>query len=173
MAMKRKPTLQDTMEQNASGNRFYAAAYGKPMPAELEAPARKAVKPRAVVNPSDPNELEAAVMREVAAVLARHPKVLFAIRQNSGSMEVESNGKKMPIWFYRWVRSRESMNLPDYWGLLTDGRMFALECKRRNWTKPTGEREGKQLAFLLTVRYARGIGEFVTCGEDAIKCLSA
>ena len=161
------------MELNAKAMRGLMALSGKTMPPELEAPVRKAVKPRATVNPSDPHELEASVMREVADVLSKHPKVLFAIRQNSGSMEVESNGKKMPIWFYRWARSREKMTLPDYWGLLTDGRMFALECKRRNWTKPTGEREGKQLAFILTVKYAGGVGEFVTCGEDAIKCLSA
>lgn len=51
--MKRKLTLQDTMEANAGGNRFYAAAYGKPMPPELEAPVREAKKPRAAPKPSD------------------------------------------------------------------------------------------------------------------------
>lgn len=168
---KPKPTLNETIRINEKALRGLCMLGGKPIPEGFDTPAVE-VKPRSVVNPSDPHDLEASVMREVASVLAKHPKVLFAIRQNSGSMEVESNGNKMPIWFYRWARSRESMTLPDYWGLLTDGRMFALECKRRNWIKPTGEREGKQLAFLLTVRYARGIGEFVTCGEDAIKCLS-
>ena len=51
--MKRKLTLQDTMEANAGGNRFYAAAYGKPMPPELEAPVREAKKPRAAPTPSE------------------------------------------------------------------------------------------------------------------------
>ena len=51
--MKRKLTLQDTMEANAGGNRFYAAAYGKPMPPELEAPVREAKKPRAAPKPSE------------------------------------------------------------------------------------------------------------------------
>ena len=40
------------MEANAGGNRFYAAAYGKPMPPELEAPVREAKKPRAAPTPS-------------------------------------------------------------------------------------------------------------------------
>lgn len=167
---RKKPTLNETIRGNEKALKWMCLMAGKPIPEGFDTP-EVVKKARAVVNPSDPNELESSVMYEVAGILAKHPNVLFAIRQNSGSMEVESNGKKMPIWFYRWARSREHMTLPDYWGLLTDGRMFAIECKRRNWTKPTGEREGKQLAFILTVKYAGGVGGFVTCGEQVLELL--
>lgn len=51
--MKRKPTLQDTMEANAKAMRGLCALGGKQMPAELEAPVRVAKKPRAAPTPSD------------------------------------------------------------------------------------------------------------------------
>ena len=50
--MKRKPTLQDTMEANAKAMRGLCALGGKQMPAELEAPVREAKKPRAAPTPS-------------------------------------------------------------------------------------------------------------------------
>jgi hypothetical protein len=51
--------------------------------------------------------------------------------------------------------------------MLTDGRLMALEVKHRKWTKPSGEREGEQQAFLLTVKYAGGVSGFVTSAEQA------
>ena len=48
----KKPSLQDTMEQNAKAMRGLMALSGKPMPQELEAPAREAKKPRAAPTPS-------------------------------------------------------------------------------------------------------------------------
>jgi len=47
-----------------------------------------------------------------------------------------------------------------------NARMFAIECKRRNWTKPTDQREHEQAAFLQMVRDAGGVGLFATCVED-------
>ena len=51
--MKRKPTLQDTMEANAKAMRGLCALGGKQMPPELEAPVRVAKKPRAAPTPSE------------------------------------------------------------------------------------------------------------------------
>ena len=51
--MKRKPTLQDTLEANAKAMRGLCALGGKTLPPELEAPARKPVKPRAAPKPSE------------------------------------------------------------------------------------------------------------------------
>jgi len=51
--VKRKPTLQDTMEANAKAMRGLCALGGKQMPPELEAPDRKPVKPRAAPKPSE------------------------------------------------------------------------------------------------------------------------
>ena len=53
MVMKRKPTLQETMEANAKAMRGLCALGGKPMPAELEAPVQEAKKPRAAPTKSD------------------------------------------------------------------------------------------------------------------------
>ncbi len=128
------------------------------------------IKPkRVIVNHSDADELEGAVMREVAELLGVHPLVLWAVRQNSGSAAMRGrNGEVIPVWFYRWVRRRHRhMRITDYWGLLTTGRMFAIECKRRNWTSPSDQRELEQLAFIEVVREAGGVGGFVTSQEQA------
>ena len=163
----KKLSIQDIREANAKAMRGLMNMAGKPMPPELEAPERKATR-SATVNHSDASELEAAVMREVGQLLAVHPAVLFAVRQNSGSVQMElSGGKVAPVWFYRWMRSKTKMRITDYWGMTTDGLMFAIECKRRSWTKPSGEREAEQLAFILTVKYAGGRGGFATSAEQA------
>ena len=74
--------------------------------------------------------------------------------------------------FNRIIRSPVQMRMPDFWGLY-HGKFgvlpFAIECKRRNWTKPTDQREHEQAAFLQMVRDACGVGLFATCAEDVIK----
>jgi hypothetical protein len=77
------------------------------------------------------------------------------------------NENKAPIYFYRWARSRVKMRIVDFWGMLTDGVMFALEAKNRNWKKPSGEREMEQKAFLDTVSSHGGVSGFVTSAEQA------
>jgi hypothetical protein len=74
---------------------------------------------------------------------------------------------KAPIYFYRWAKSKVKMRISDFWGMLVDGRMFALEAKHRNWTKPSGERDGEQQNFLLTVKYAGGVSGFCTSAAQA------
>lgn len=167
------PSLQDTMAANASALRGLCAMAGRPMPPELEAPARAAQKVRATPVHSSPHDLEAAVMQEVSGVIGKHPKVLFAVRQNSGAVQMElKGGNTAPVWFYRWARRRIKMRITDFWGMLTDGRMFAIESKRRSWTKPSGEREEEQHNFILTVQNAGGVGGFVTSAEQALEILN-
>ena len=164
-------SMSETLRDNAKAHAFLAAQMGKEVPEQFKAP--EAVQRKERVQRTANDDLEATVMREVSDVLAVHPRVLFAVRQNSGSMQVElSGGKTAPMWFYRWARSRVKMRISDYWGLTTDGRMFAFECKRRTWTKPSGEREGEQLAFLLTVKNSGGIAAFVTSGERVMELLN-
>ena len=139
------------------------------MPAELEAPTRKA-KRTDPASKTAPDKLEAALMREVGDLLARHPRVLWAIRQNSGSAWMPGKGGvMMPVQFYRWVRSKTKMRVTDYIGQLDNGRFFALEVKRRSWKVPIGDRENEQLEFLLTVGYSGGIGSFVTSAEQVME----
>jgi hypothetical protein len=110
------------------------------------------------------NDREDAVLREVGQLLAVHPKILFAVRQNSG---MAYNDSRAPIYFYRWLRSEVKMRISDFWGMLIDGRMFALECKNRAWNKPSGARELEQKAFIDTVKHAGGVAGFVTSAEQA------
>lgn len=170
--MRFKPSLKQTVAEHEKAIRWMCNMAGKPVPAEFaEKPAAPA-KPKAAskpTTPTDKNDLEAAVQREVFSVLAKHPAVLFAVRQNSG-MAMSGDA---PVFFYRWARRNGlDMTLTDFWGLLTDGRMFCMECKRRDWKRVSGAREIQQQEFINVVRSAGGVGGFVTCAEDAIAILS-
>ena len=172
----KKPTLNEQIRMNEAALKAMCRFNGKPEPEGFDTP-EKVKRERAVVNPSDPNELEAAVMREVGQVLSSHPKVMFAIRQNSGSVEMElAGGKTAPVWFYRWIKRKSDMTITDFWGMLVDGRMFAIECKERKWKMSgentvKGKREFKQWNFIFTVKYAGGVGGFVTSAEQALEIL--
>lgn len=170
--MRFKPSLKQTVSDHEKAIRWMCNMAGKPIPAEFaEKPVaeKPAPKPRKPPTPTDKSQLEAAVQREVFSVLAKHPAVLFAVRQNSGmAMSGDS-----PIWFYRWARRNGiEMTLTDFWGLLRDGRMFCMECKRRDWKRVSGAREIQQQAFIDVVKSAGGVGGFVTSGEDALALLS-
>ena len=164
----RKKSLRDTLLENQRGLDHYALLYGKPQTQHI------AVKPkREIVNHTDASELEASVISEVSSLLAKHPSVLFAVRQNSGAAFLKGrDGKDMPVWFYKCITSPEKMRISDFWGILRDGRMFGFECKRRNWIKPTDQRELEQWAFLTMVSNGGGIGRFVTCAEDVLDALN-
>lgn len=124
---------------------------------------------RTIVNRTDPAELEGAVMKEVGHLLAVHPRVLFAARINSGGAWLPGkNGKDAPVFFYRIVRSREKMRIPDFIGILTDGRPFAIDPKRRDWKLNLKDiKEAEQWAYILMVIKAGGVGGFVTSGQQA------
>lgn len=162
--MPKKP-LRETRLLNQSGHKFYGAMYGKPpMIDENLKPERK------IKNHSDKHELEASVIADISKLLANHPNVLFARRNNSGTAYLPGrDGKDMPVQFTRIIKSPVPMRIPDIDGYLIDGRKFAIECKRRNWTKPTDQREHEQAAFLQMVRDAGGIGVFATCAEDVLQ----
>jgi hypothetical protein len=158
--MKTRKTLRDTLIDNAKAEKAWANAFGVKVRDDLELVAEKRTHTKA----TDDSELEASVLREVAALLSVHPRVIFAVRQNSG---MSYNDGGAPVYFYRWARSKAKMRITDFWGMLTDGRMFALECKRRSWKSPSGDREGEQQAFLMTVRNSGGVSGFVTSAEQA------
>lgn len=169
-----KKSLRETLADNQKAMRYYAAMSGKPShePALVMPPKKE----RVTREPSD--DTEAPVLRAVGELLAKHHTVLFAIRQNSGMRYSEYTNaagekKESYTWFYKWARRRsKNMRITDYWGLLTDGRMFAIECKRPSWTKPTDDREREQLEFILTVRYAGGLAGFARSADEAQSILT-
>lgn len=174
--MRFKPSLKQTVAEHERAIRWMCQMGGKPIPpefAEKAAALAATAKPRKPPLATDKNDLEAAVQREVFSVLAKHPSVLFAVRQNSGA----AMSGDVPIWFYRWARRNGiDMTLTDFWGMtLHSDRgfvMFAIECKRRDWKRVSGAREIQQQAFIDVVKSAGGVGGFVTCAEDALAILS-
>lgn len=163
-----KKSLRETRLINQESHNYYGKLYGKPPMIDEH------VKPkREIVNHTDASELEASVISEVSSLLAKHPAVLFAVRQNSGAAFLKGrDGKDMPVWFYKIIESPCNMRIADFWGILRGGgRLFAFEAKRRSWTKPTDQREMEQSEFLNMIEACGGIGRFVTCAEDVIDAL--
>lgn len=163
-----KKTLPETRRIHQIAHKHLGMIYGKPPMIDEN------VKPkREIVNHSDKHELEASVIADISKLLANHPKVLFARRNNSGAASMPGrDGKDMPVYFTRIIKSPVKMRIPDIDGYLIDGRKFAIECKRRNWTKPTDQREHEQAAFLQMVRDDGGVGIFATCAEDVMRVIN-
>ena len=127
---------------------------------------------RAPRSAPDPNDNEADVLSAVGELLHVHPKVLLAVRQNSGAAQYDNGaGRAIPIWFYRIVRKPVEMTIVDYWGFLADGRPFAFECKRPSWSHPRTEREMKQWAYINTIVKLGGVGSFVKSVDEVAALL--
>lgn len=164
----RRPTFRETVERNHRSLDFMAAMAGKP-PLEKSivfAPKRAYAKRSSGSEGNGP--LEKDVLAAVGDYLAAHPNVLLAVRQNSGAMHYESQGRTVPVWFYKLVRRGDKdVTLTDFWGFLRDGRPFAIEAKRPSWRGVSDERERKQEAFIHLVEAIGGVGGFVRSVEEA------
>lgn len=113
------------------------------------------------------DEGEAPVLAAVGELLAAHPKVLFAVRQNSGSLPFQNaQGRTYPIWFYKLLRKPEAMTITDYYGFLADKRPFAFECKRPSWQTPRTDHEIRQWNFINMIVRMGGIGSFVRSVDE-------
>jgi len=168
--VKRKQTVQEMREATEKALRYQCAMAGKPFPEDMKAPDRKPVKVRAAPVKREVDTSEGSVMTDIAEVYKTHPNILFAVRQNSGAAKIGDT----PVWFWKWLRRNGvEMTLTDTWGMLVNGRMFAIEAKERGW-KSVGAgdsakavRERRQLAFINVVKSGGGVGGFVTSAEQA------
>lgn len=160
--------MRDRLIANNAADRWYAAMAGmEPQVQAVIAPKRERAAP-------DPEDSEAPVLRAVGELLAAHPKVHFAVRQNTGALPYQNAaGKVIPVWFYRLVRKPDEMTLTDYWGFLTDNRPFAFECKRPSWKHPRTDREMRQWAFIDMITKHGGMGSFVRSVDEVIALLPA
>lgn len=141
---------------------------GKPPPEKPERLERMGDK-RSRASP-DQADSEAPVLAAVAELLAAHPLVLFAVRQNSGGMHwQDKGGHYRPILFYKILRrpGASAITFTDYWGFLKDARPFAIECKRPSWKAPHQQHELNQQAFIHLIESIGGIGGFVRSADEA------
>ena len=122
-----------------------------------------------------PRQLEAPVVQAISELLACHPRVLIALRMNSGAASYEAKtGAYAPVWFHKWLRYPEKMRMSDFLGIYKrDCYTFALaiEAKAPGWTKPRDAREHEQAAFLAFIRSCGGIGIFATSAEQVAEAL--
>ena len=137
------------------------------------------IKARAQRQLVDHPDLEKHVLRAVGELLAAHPRVLLAVRQNSGGASYEhSSGAYKPIFFYQILRPRSDLTVTDYWGIAEIGypvkraAPFAIECKRPSWNGVRSEREIRQQAFIDLIKEAGGVGGFVRNADEAHKLLA-
>ena len=171
-----KPTLKQQQQGFRAAERFYAGAAPEQkrstvqsrieqMPGvDIDAVHKKRAAPR---------QLEAPVVQAISELLAVHPNVLFACRQNSGMASYEAaSGKYAPVHFYR-ILTHSNLTLPDVWGLLKDGRFLAVECKAPPFKEPRNDREFRQANFLMLVRNLGGVALFATDPAQVAEALNA
>ena len=163
---------RDQVKAARIANDYYAVSAGKdPFPGLDMDAVHKQRKPRAA-----PVQREAPVVAAIAELLAAHPKVLFAVRQNSGMASYEAkSGRYAPVYFYKILthgRAHGNLTLPDFWGFLRDHRAFAVEAKAPGWNHPRDERERRQENFLALVRSVGGIGIFATDAAQVAAALA-
>jgi hypothetical protein len=168
-----KPKLRELQQQSLTAQRFLAmGAPDEKRDAALAFIDEQAAKIKPVRARAAPRQLEAPVVNAIAELLAVHPRVLFAVRQNSGAASYEAkSGKYAPVHFYRILTS-QPVTITDFWGILRDGRMFACEAKAPGWKRPSGDREIKQALFLSMITNCGGVALFATDAAQVAAALA-
>lgn len=165
-------SLADLRRAHDASLKFYAESASKEVPPHLlNALPPKRDRVRKPAGDRLTGDIEAPVIAAVADLIEQHPNVLFAVRQNSGSIPYERDGRPVPVWFYKKIKTPEELTLTDYWGFLKDRRPFAIECKKPSWKSPTTPREFRQRAFLQMIIALGGVGCFVRSAEEAAEAL--
>lgn len=158
-----KPSLAQTRRDNQAALDYYRALSPNKDAPRIDVGA-KAKRERAAPNPATS---EAPVLAAVGHLLARHPRVAFAARINSG-MSYDSRG--VPVWFHKILRGPGRIS--DYIGLLLNGPFFVMECKPPGWEwspkNRNHEREIEQQKFIEHTIAAGGIGGFVRSVDEAL-----
>ena len=171
-----KPPYREQLRRNEASSRFYALSAGvEPEPSKLK-PKRERAAPR---------DLEGPVVAAISELLAVHPNVLFACRQNSGMASYEAaSGKYAPVHFYRILTHGKELTLPDFWGILradpsqpsfagVPHRFLAIEAKAPGFKEPRTDREFRQANFLALVRNCGGRAGFACSAEDAQRIIES
>lgn len=180
-----KPSLRTTMLGNAAW--LAAQSPDGKLPADLAATmarslpaAPKKRQPRAdgldmdaIHHGKRAAPLENEVIHAISQLLAKHPRVIWVARFNSGaaSFNAANGNAYQPIWFHRFLKMPQKMRMPDFFGLMSCGLPLAIEAKRPGWTKPRDDREREQMAFLNMVSLLGGVALFATDAEQVAAAL--
>lgn len=113
--------------------------------------------PEASSVPSHNARSEAAALAEVLQTLKHHPLVAWCERQNSGVARI---GGRFVRFGWR--------GCSDLLGMMTDGRLLAVECKA-----PKGRLQAEQQEFLSLVRRFGGVAFLARDCRDVLRKLSA
>ena len=159
-----RKSFREQIEAANKADRYYALMAGKePQNQTVLPPKRERAAPR---------KLEAPVVAAISELLAVHPKVLLAVRQNSGQASYEAkSGKYAPVAFYRILTHGGTVTITDFWGILRDGRLLAVEAKAPPFSAPRNDREVRQANFLALVRNCGGVALFATSADDVAEAL--
>lgn len=159
-----RPSLSDTKRINQKAMDYYLALSPREDAERFDVGA----KPKQERGPVKWDESEGPVKNAVADLLAYHPKVAIAFRMNSGAVY---NDKDHYVQFHHMVRGEGIAT--DFIGSLIDGRPFAIECKRPDWTgvsrakHKTAIREQQQEKHINYVRSKGGVAGFARSADDA------
>jgi len=166
--MKRRPSLRETIAKNQTAMDLYAAMSDRPR-VVFEAPpepVKRAKRPTAAGATAEPRGTEADVMRAVHAFLRVHPRVAWFMRINSGAV---NDGDRHVVFYKLWMRGArvKTKGMADYLGMLDDGRLFLLECKRPGLHKATPE----QQELIDVCQLYGGLAAVVQSVEDVAEVL--
>lgn len=105
-------------------------------------------------------------MREVHAFLRTHPRVAWFMRINSGAV---TDDERHVVFYRLYMRGArvKTRGVSDYLGMLDDGRMFLLECKRPGLRKATPE----QQELIDVCQLYGGLAAVVQSVEDVAEVL--
>jgi hypothetical protein len=153
---KTKPrlTLRETIESNRQALTFMAALAGKPQPVFDET----LLKPKQVRAPAKPSihPTEAQILKTILKYLRLHPRVAWVCRINSGTFAEDD----------RFIQSNSQRGMSDILGMMSGGKLFAIECKSR-----TGRLLPHQDDFLCLILQGGGLAGVARSIEDVDKIL--
>ena len=125
-------------------------------------PLRKRAPPQPTGEP-----LEADIQKAIMQALELRPEVVKVVRFNAGAAYFyKPDGSKSLVHF-------SSEPVVDLYVLMRGGRYAWLEVKRPSFKAPRDLREERQAAFLVAVREAGGIGQFVRSVDEAIAAIAS